>query len=39
MNLLLHSCQQMGKKSTNGEKIGSPTNPATAPLQKFISLL
>ena len=35
MNLLLNSCQQMGKKSENWKKRANPRNPATAPLQKF----
>jgi len=39
MNLLSHSCQQTGKKSANWKKIGPPTNRATAPPQKFLSLL
>jgi len=30
---------QTGKKSENGPKICPPTNPATAPLQNFFSLL
>ena len=38
MNLLSNSCQQTGKKSENG-KTGLPTNPATAPPQKFFLLL
>ena len=38
MNLLSNSCQQTGKKSENG-KTGPPTNPATAPPQKFLLLL
>ena len=36
MNLLSNSCQQTGKKSENGEKTGPPTNPDTAPPQKFL---
>ena len=39
MNLLLNSCQQMGKKSENGKKTAPPTNPAAAPRRKFLSLL
>jgi len=41
MNLVSHSCQQTGKKSANWKKlvIGPPTNPATVPPQKFLSLL
>jgi len=38
MNLLSNSCQQTGK-SQKTEKIGPPTNPTTAPLQKFLLLL
>ena len=35
MNLLPNSCQQMGKS----QKTAPPTNPATAPRRKFLSLL
>ena len=38
MNLLLNACQQTAKKSENRKK-GQPTNPATAPPQKFLLLL
>jgi len=39
MNLLSNSCQQTGKKSENEKKTGPPTNPATAPPEKFNLLL
>ena len=39
MNLLSTSCQQTGKKSEKRKKFGPPTNPATAPPQKFLLLL
>jgi len=38
MNLLLNSCHQR-LKSRKTEKTGPPTNPATAPPQKFFLLL
>ena len=38
MHLLSNSCQQMDKTSENG-KTNPPTNPATAPPQKFLLLL
>ena len=38
MNLRPNSCQQMGKNQKT-DKNGPPTDPATAPRQKFLSLL